>query len=314
MKIAFVGKGGSGKSTVSGLFIKHLIAHNQRVLAIDADINQHLAGMVGAQLIPERALYYGDNASDVRTILRGSNELIESAKRFVKTTPPGTGSHLVRLEGDDPVLRNYAVEFADGNYFMHAGTYDPDGIGISCYHSNLAVVENVLSHTVLREGEWLVADMVAGTDAFAGALHIMFDAIFMVVEPTPESVAVFRQFASLADEAHVAGQVFAVGNKVMDDEDAAYLAEHLGDRLVASLPHSIELRKARQRGQGLDGLSAELDQQLEKLVHTAHSAHVEPAEQLRKLHAMHQRFATQGFTIAKHGDITGQVDSEFTFN
>jgi hypothetical protein len=61
----------------------------------------------------------------------------------------------------------------------------------------------------------------------------------------------------------------------------------------------------------LDGLSAELSQQLEKLVRTALSARVEPTEQLHKLHAMHQRFATQGFTVAKHGDITGQVDREF---
>ena len=106
MKIAFVGKGGSGKSTVSSLFIKHLTATGQRVLAIDADINQHLAEMVGAELIPERALYYDENASDVRTILRGTNSKIESAARFVKTTPPGAGSHLVRLQDDDPVLHD----------------------------------------------------------------------------------------------------------------------------------------------------------------------------------------------------------------
>lgn len=313
MKIAFVGKGGSGKSTVSSLFIKHLTATDQRVLAIDADINQHLAEMVGAELIPERALYYDENASKVRTILRGTNSKIESAKRFVKTTPPGIGSHLVRLQDDDPVLRDYAVKFGH-NYFMHAGTYDPDGIGISCYHSNLAVVENVLSHTTLRNNEWLVADMVAGTDAFAGALHIMFDAIFMVVEPTPESVGVFKQFLKLATEADVAERVYAVGNKVMDEDDAEYLRDALGDKLVTSLTYDNQLRKARQRGESLDGLSAETRDSLQQIADVARAAKVDPDEQLRRLHAMHQRFATQGFTVAKHGDITGQIDSEFTFN
>lgn len=314
MKIAFVGKGGSGKSTVSSLFIKHLTATDQRVLAIDADINQHLAEMIGAELHPELALYYGENASKVRTILRGTNKSIESAARFVKTTPPGTGSHLVRLDADDPVLRQFSTKFAERNFFMHAGTYDPDGIGISCYHSNLAVVENVLSHTVLKDNEWLVTDMVAGTDAFAGALHIMFDAVFMVVEPTPESVGVFRQFLKLAAEADVADRVYAVGNKVMDDEDGAYLIDALGSKLIAKLPYDGQLRKARQRGESLDALSAEVRASLNQIVKVARSSRIDPNEQLRRLHAMHERFAAQGFTVAKHGDIAAQVDREFTFN
>ena len=48
MKIAFVGKGGSGKSTMTSLFIRYLQAKAERdVLAIDAD---HLVGgAVGAR-------------------------------------------------------------------------------------------------------------------------------------------------------------------------------------------------------------------------------------------------------------------------
>ncbi|MDX6310864.1 MAG: dehydrogenase maturation factor, partial [Streptomyces sp.] len=47
MKIAFVGKGGSGKTTLSSLFIRHLAATRVPVLAVDADINQHLAPALG---------------------------------------------------------------------------------------------------------------------------------------------------------------------------------------------------------------------------------------------------------------------------
>jgi cellulose biosynthesis protein BcsQ len=43
MKIAFAGKGGSGKTTLSSLFVRHLAAQGLPVVAIDADINQHLA-------------------------------------------------------------------------------------------------------------------------------------------------------------------------------------------------------------------------------------------------------------------------------
>jgi CO dehydrogenase maturation factor len=312
MKVAFVGKGGSGKSTVSAQFINHLISEEQQVLAIDADINQHLAGMVGAELSPEKALYYQNNSIEVRTILRGTNERIESAKRFVKTTPPGKGSHVIHLRDNDSILAKFATKFAGDNYFLHAGTYDRDGIGVSCYHSNLAVVENVLSHTVTSDKQWLVADMVAGTDAFAGALHIMFDAIFMVVEPTPESVGVFMQFHDLAREAEVDTIVFAVGNKVMDDDDAEYLRAALGDKLVTYLPHDAQLRKARQRGESLQHLSTQSREQMGTIAQVARDNQPDADTQLRKLHVMHKRFAAQDFTIAKHGDITAQVDEAFS--
>jgi CO dehydrogenase maturation factor len=48
MKIAFAGKGGSGKTTLSALFVRHLTARGLPVVAIDADINQHLAEALGA--------------------------------------------------------------------------------------------------------------------------------------------------------------------------------------------------------------------------------------------------------------------------
>ncbi len=47
MKIAFVGKGGSGKTTLSSLFIRHLAAEGAPVVAVDADINQHLGAALG---------------------------------------------------------------------------------------------------------------------------------------------------------------------------------------------------------------------------------------------------------------------------
>ena len=47
MKIAFVGKGGSGKTTLSSLFVRHLASAGAPVVAIDADINQHLGVALG---------------------------------------------------------------------------------------------------------------------------------------------------------------------------------------------------------------------------------------------------------------------------
>ena len=56
MKIAFAGKGGSGKTTLSSLFVQYLAARGLPVVAIDADINQHLAEALDAARGREREL------------------------------------------------------------------------------------------------------------------------------------------------------------------------------------------------------------------------------------------------------------------
>jgi CO dehydrogenase maturation factor len=47
MRIALVGKGGSGKTTLTALLVCTLVAEGKTVLAIDADINQHLGVTLG---------------------------------------------------------------------------------------------------------------------------------------------------------------------------------------------------------------------------------------------------------------------------
>ena len=47
MRIAFVGKGGSGKTTTAAAFGRYLAARGRPVVAVNADINQHLAVALG---------------------------------------------------------------------------------------------------------------------------------------------------------------------------------------------------------------------------------------------------------------------------
>ena len=49
--IALAGKGGTGKTTIGGMLIKYLIAHNKApILAVDADSNANLNEVLGLEV------------------------------------------------------------------------------------------------------------------------------------------------------------------------------------------------------------------------------------------------------------------------
>lgn len=314
MRIAFVGKGGSGKSTVASLFIRHLRSQGYPVLAIDADINMHLGGQLELSPADDRALSREANVRHIREYLRGSNPRIAHADHIVKTTPPGRGSNLLTLRTDDPILSSLAIRPDDGLWFLHVGTYEGDGIGVSCYHTNLSVLENMLSHLHLERGEWLVADMVAGTDAFSNTLHAQFDVLALVVEPTPEGVTVYRQYKVLAEEGGVGSRLAVIGNKLMDAEDEAFLRSEIGDELVGVLPYLPAIKRARQQGRpAADAIGAEAVVTLDALMRRTEQGAFPADERLTVLHALHRRYCKQQYIIDACGDIEGQIDPDFRY-
>lgn len=177
MRVAFVGKGGSGKTTLSSLFARYATRRGP-VVAIDADINQHLGLVLGVDPA-EHPPPLGGMLTEIKDYLRGDNPLIRDAASMVKTTPPGRGSRLIRL--GDPFFPSCSAE---GVSLMVTGPFEEDDLGVACYHSKLGAVELYLNHLVDGPGEYVVVDMTAGADSFASGLFTRFDLTFLVAEPT----------------------------------------------------------------------------------------------------------------------------------
>ncbi|MCG3757489.1 MULTISPECIES: AAA family ATPase [Amycolatopsis] len=244
MKIAFVGKGGSGKTTLSSLFVSYVAAAGKPVLAIDADINQHLAVALGAT--EEQALAWptlGDNMPLIKEYLRGDNPRIPSADAMIKTTPPGRGSRLVRPFEDNPIF-DACFRPLGGVRLGVTGQFDEDDLGVACYHSKVGAAELLLNHLVDGTDEYVVMDMTAGADAFASGLFTRFDVTFLVCEPTLRSVGVYRQYADHARDFGV--HLVAIGNKVTDGDDVDFLTEQLGSALLGWMTTSGHVRAAER--------------------------------------------------------------------
>ncbi|WP_433201592.1 ATP-binding protein [Dactylosporangium sp. CS-047395] len=249
MKAAFVGKGGSGKTTLAALFCRYLAARDApRVLAFDADINQHLAVALGADPAEAARLpALGDHLDEIKEYLRGDNPLIASAAAMLKTTPPGPGSRLVRVDEPNP-LWDRLVRTVGGVRLAVTGPFAADDLGVACYHSKVGAVELLLNHLADGPGDYAVVDMTAGADSFASGLFTRFDLTFLVCEPTIRSVGVYRQYVGYARDHDV--RVAVVGNKVDDESDVDFLRAEVGDDLLCWFSRSAFV-KAAERGRYL---------------------------------------------------------------
>ena len=308
-----MGKGGSGKTTISRLYIEYLAHKGEEVLALDADINIHLARKFGVIPQPERALSYPENKTRIKQFLLGTNTRIVSTDHMVKTTPPGTGSQCICLSPENYFIKHHTQKIHDHVHLGYVGTYEANEIGTSCYHTNLSIAENVLSHTITKANEWMVVDMVAGTDAFSCTLHMQFDAIVLVIEPTPDGVSVAKKYIELAQAAGVERHLICVGNKCLDKDDETYLRSEIGDRLITCFMQEPALRRLEQSGISCSyGLFGQ-EQSFLEIEIAAKAREWNRQEQLAVLYELHKKYVAQSYIVSEMGDISGQIDPEFRF-
>ncbi|AGZ42183.1 AAA family ATPase [Actinoplanes friuliensis] len=306
MKIAFVGKGGAGKTTLAALFSRQLAAQGRTVLALDADINQNLAPALGASP-GQHAL--GDSLTEIKDHLRGSNPLISSAAAMVKTTPAGRGSRLLRVTETNPIWSR-CVATTGGIRFAGTGAFAESDLGVSCYHSKVGAVELILNHLADADDEYVVVDMTAGADAFASGLFTRFDHTFVVCEPTVRGIGVYRQYRQYAADHGVALSV--VGNKVTDAVDVDFLREHTGTDLLAWLGTSRHVRAAEQGRPGpIEGLEPENRAVLDTMRATVDATVRDWDRFQAQAVEFHLRNAHAWANDATGEDLTRQVDPGF---
>lgn len=302
MRTAFLGKGGSGKTTLAAAYIKYLAQKTGQVLAIDGDVNVHLSQTL---LMDEKPL--SDKESEVFQYFEGHRNI-----PLIGTTPPTNQSRFVQVNPQDPFLKKYSTQ-RDGINLITVGTYQIADIGASCYHGKLGVVEMLFHHLLDTENDWVVADFTAGIDSLGTSLFMIADLNIFVVEPTNKGVQVYQDFKQKSLQESITTMV--VINKVIDMQDELFVADHFDPtEVLGVIKHSSLLHQFEQGDlEAFDLFVKENQEVFDHITHQVQKITRDWQTYYQRLVAIYQASCRQWYNDYYSQRLDEQIDQDFSY-
>ncbi len=248
MKIAIVGKGGAGKTTLAATLARRLEREGRSVIAVDADPDGNLASALGVP--PERT---PEPVVRMRDLIRERTDAGEE----------GWGTMFKLNPKVDDLQGRFSVDAGAGTTGPHRGVPTDRGVrllvlgtvetgGAGCMCPEGAVLKALMQHLLLRVEDDVILDMEAGLEHMGRASASGVDAMIAVVEPGMRSVRTAERVMVLAKDIGVK-TVLVVMNKVSDETQAEVLSRALSEaRVVGVLPYSEALARADLEGKSVD--------------------------------------------------------------
>ncbi len=203
MRLAIAGKGGSGKTSISGTMARLLARSGRDVLAIDADANPNLALTLG---VPAQRM------SDVPLL---SADLLTW----------GHGAVLTRSL--DEIKEDHGLIGSDGVRLLTMAL--PQTTNTGCISGLHATVRKIIDAMPTGENDVCILDTDASPEIFLRGVPMYVDAILLVVEPYFKSLETGRRMAALATDLGL-DRVALLANKLRDEDDLeavrAYAERH----------------------------------------------------------------------------------------
>ncbi|MBA3747405.1 MAG: P-loop NTPase, partial [Solirubrobacterales bacterium] len=218
MKIAVSGKGGAGKTTISGTIARALARGGHTVIAVDADINPMLGISLGLGM-------------DTTERLAGVRQELSE-----------TGEHKQHEFTVEGLINRFGADAPDGVRVIVASRVDLPDHGCLCC--------GVSADRLLRElegtGRTVLGDLEAGIGVLARMKPGSLDIVLVVANPTPKSIEVARRAAETAVAREI--PVLVVANRIASDADLEAITDVLGDHEIVVVPDDPMIARADAEG------------------------------------------------------------------
>ena len=192
MKLAIAGKGGAGKTTISGTLARQLARQGYEVLALDNDLNPNLPLTVG---IPsERMTDLPTMSSDIVRVVDGRLELTQTIAQIRET---------------------YAMHAPDGVTVLVA--HEPKQADTGCMGRYHVAMRAVVGAAPNSQNYITILDTEASTEHLKVGTAKHVDVLYAVVEPYFKSLESGRRVLALARDLGIE-HLALLANKVRDGE------------------------------------------------------------------------------------------------
>ncbi|MEW6152441.1 MAG: AAA family ATPase [Actinomycetota bacterium] len=222
MRIAICGKGGSGKSMISGALARSLARRGHTVVAVDADPNPNLGISLGVD-----------------------RETVEHMKPILNALLDAGHTHNDPKPLAEDLLDHYGVDAPDGIRLVATGKIErPSDACLCCgSHNTTRQFFGELADT----DRVVVADLEAGLNDLIWAKPGANDVVLAVSEGSEKSVEIARRAVVVAQELGVT-RIIGVANRSLTAEDAARVAAALGTDEMFTVPEDPAVEHADQLG------------------------------------------------------------------
>ncbi len=232
MKVAVVGKGGVGKTTIAACLARLLSRDGYSVIAVDADPSLNLAQAIG---VPR-------DVADGAPILFDYEEFIKS-----RTLRPN-GLYLMNPKVDDVVDR-FGIKGPDGVRLLKLGAVRKGGTRCLC--PEYAFLRALLSHLILGRKDVVILDMVAGLEHMSRGTARGVDLMLCVTEPSVKAIDVAIQMHKLSKDLEVKKFAIVI-NKVLSEDDVGVVRKALeGVEVAGIIPYDSSVIEADRKGLSL---------------------------------------------------------------
>ena len=238
--IALAGKGGTGKTTISALLIRHLVEEQDgSILAIDADPATNLNMVLGMEM--------GQTVGAIREDMLGQ---VQSSGALAGSMPGG-------MSKQDYLDYQVQMALEEGDRVDLLVMGRPEGPGCYCAANQML---RVIVDRLGKQYDYVVIDNEAGMEHLSRRTTRDVDVLLLVTDPTQRGLVTAKHMADMVPELKIGvGRVYLIVNRLRGEMPAplTQAIEQTGLELLGTVPDDPEMAEFEFTGRPLVELPAE---------------------------------------------------------